>query len=174
MTPLDRPSPSEHAEYYYTYVNQAPDGDVLAHLRRQSIATLALLGSIDAERALHRYAPGKWSVKEVVGHIIDVERVQTWRALAIARGDQADQASMDQDRWMTVADFDSRSLDSLAAEYRAVRAASLALFESFDTDAGMRTGRASGNPFTVRSLVWITAGHEVHHLAVLRDRYGIA
>ena len=174
MLTLDRPGPSEHAEYYSIYIDRARDGDVVANLRDQAEATLARLGSLDESRARHRYAPGKWSCKEVLGHVIDAERVFAWRALAIARGDPADQPSMDQDQWMTSANFEQRPLASLLAEYRAVRDASLALFGSFDAAVGVRTGRASGNPFTVRSLVWIVAGHELHHLGILRDRYGIA
>jgi len=173
MTISTRPAAGEYAEYYARYIALVPTGHLLAHLRAQRERTAELLASLDEEGGARRYAPGKWSVKQVIGHVIDVERLFAFRALAIARADPADQPSMDQDRWMEAADFDARTIPSLGAEYRAVRDASLALIESFsDADAG-RQGRASGFPFTVRSLVHMLAGHELHHLAVLRERYGL-
>lgn len=173
MIALPRPAPSEHAEYYRRYIDAVPDGDVLAHLRAQTADTLALLTPLDERRAAFRYGEGKWSIKQVLGHIVDGERLFAHRALAIARQDPADQPSMDQDVWMRGADFDRRSLASLCDEYRAVRAAALALFATFDATVGDRRGRASGNPFSVRSLVWTVAGHERHHVAILRARYGL-
>lgn len=174
MNALSRPAPSEHAEYYRRYIDAVPDGDIVLQLRRQAPATIALLERLGEAGSGFRYAPDKWSVKQVLGHVIDGERLFAHRALAIARGDPADQPSMDQDIWMRGADFDQRTLASLSAEYSAVRAAAVALFETFDAAVGQRSGRASGNPFTVRSLVWTVAGHELHHLAVLRERYGLS
>lgn len=173
MNPISRPDRSEYASYYGGYIALVPEGDVLAQMRRQGVVTLGLLESLDGARAAHRYAPGKWSVKQVLGHVIDGERVFAHRALAIARKDPADQPSMEQDDWMAAVDFDRRAWASLLAEYRAVRAATLALFESFDADTSLRRGRASGNPFSVRALVYVVAGHELHHLRVLRERYGV-
>lgn len=173
MLPLPRPAHSEHADYYRRYIDQVRDDDVLAHLRREGAHTLALLTKIGEDRAAFRYAPDKWSIKQVLGHIVDGERLFAHRALAIARRDPADQPSMEQDDWMAAAGFDRRTMASLCNEFRAVRAATLALVESFDAEVGLRSGRASGNPFTVRSLVWTIAGHEAHHMAVLGERYGV-
>ena len=173
MSALPRPAASEHAEYYRRYVDAAPDGDVVEHLRRQGAVTQAIFARLGEDRGSFRYAAGKWSVKQLLGHVVDAERVFAHRALAIARGDPADQPSMDQDAWMRAADFDRRTLASLCAEYGAVRAATVALVSTFDASVGLRAGRASGNPFTVRSLVWCVAGHELHHVSVLRERYAI-
>ena len=173
MNPLSAPDATEFAPYYGTYVQHVPPGDVLAQLRRQATVTRALFERTGEERATFRYAEGKWSVKQVLGHVIDGERLFAHRALAIARQDPADQPSMDQEIWMAGADFDRRPLSSLCLEYGAVREATLALFESFDGDVPLRRGRASGNPFSVRALVYVVAGHELHHLNVLRERYGI-
>ncbi len=174
MTALPRPDRSEYAEYYRRYVDQVPDGDVLALLKKQGDATQRLLQRVDESRAAFRYAPDKWSIKQVLGHIADGERLFAHRALAIARRDPADQPSMDQEVWMAAADFDRRRLASLLDELRVVRAATLALVASFDAEVGARTGRASGNPFTVRSLCWTIAGHELHHIAILQQRYGVS
>lgn len=172
MITLPRPAPSEHAAYYRGYIDQVPDGDVVLHLRRPS-AMAALLDRVSEERARFRYAKDKWSVAQVLGHVVDTERLFAHRALAIARRDPADQPSMDQDLWIAGADFDRRTLSSLCTELRAVRSATVALFATFDSEVGQRTGRASGNPFTVRSLVWTVAGHELHHLQILRERYAV-
>lgn len=171
--PIAAPLPSEYAEYYGLYIQKVPAGNVLTHLKLQRDATVAMLEGLDEPRAMHRYEPGKWSVKQVLGHIVDGERLFAHRALAIARRDPADQPSMDQEIWMAAAGFDDRTLASLLDEYRAVRAATLALFATFAGDVPLRQGRASGNPFTVRSLVHTVAGHELHHLRILRERYGL-
>ena len=173
MSISTRPAAGEYAEYYAGYIALVPDGDLLTHLRAQRERTVDLLAALDDEQAARRYAPGKWSVKQVLGHMIDVERLFAFRALAIARRDPSDQPSMDQDRWMDAVDFDARRIASLVAEYRAVRDASLALIGSFDDAQADCRGRASGFPFTVRSLVYMLAGHELHHLGVLRARYGL-
>jgi hypothetical protein len=173
MVRIDRPPRGECADYYYTYIDRVPDGDVVEHLTVQRDRTAEILARVDAAREALRYAPGKWSVREVVGHIIDTERVFTGRALAIARRDPADQPSMDQDLWMANAGFDRRPLASLTAELLTVRDATLSLLRSFDDEVVMRPGRAAGNPFRVRGLVWTIAGHELHHLAILAERYGV-
>jgi|SRR5690606_8307288 len=173
MDALLRPAPGEHAAFYRPYVDQVPDGDVLRWLAERGAATHRLLGAVDDARVAFRYAPGKWSVKQVVGHMIDAERTFAYRALAFARGERAALPSMDQEEWMAAAGFDARPFADLVEELRAVRAASLCLFRSFTPEVAARTGIASGCSFTVRSLVWIVAGHEAHHLRVLAERYGI-
>ena len=171
MTALARPASDEYAAYYGTYIGKVPDTDVLTLMQAQGEKTLTLLAPLSESRAAYRYAPGKRSVKQVLGHVIDGERLFAHRALAIARCDPADQPSMDQEIWMAGADFDARSMGSLCDEYRAVRTATLALFRSFDAKVALRRGKASGNPFSVRALVWTVAGHELHHLGILRERY---
>lgn len=172
-TTAARPAPTEHAEYYGRYISQLPDGDVLETLRAGVKELEALLGGLTDEQALYRYAPGKWSIKEVLGHMLDVERVFAYRALRIARGDETPLPGIEQDDYVKAAEFDRRPLASLLAEYRHQRAANLELFGSMDADALMRKGTASGCPFTVRALIWVIAGHERHHLSGFRRDYGL-
>jgi hypothetical protein len=173
MQPIHRPSPTEHAEYYAGYINQVPGDDALRHLVAQAPRTHELLVGVGEKASTHRYAPGKWSIKQVVGHLIDGERLFVYRALAFARKDQGALPSMEQDEWMAAADFDARSFASLVEEFRCVRAATIPFCASLTPDVLARQGVASDNRFTVRSLVWIVAGHEMHHLRVLRERYGV-
>ncbi len=167
----------EHAPYYGRYVARAKeavgDGDVVAHLAAQGERTAALLAGVPADREGFRYEPGKWSVREVVGHLSDTERVMAYRALRIARGDETPLPGFDQDVFMAHSGFDARTLADLTDEYAAVRRATLALLSHLDDAALARRGTASGNPVTVRALVGIIAGHELHHLAILRERYGL-
>jgi len=174
MNPFPRPAATEHADYYSRYIARVPDGDLLAHLARQGEQTHALLVGIGERQSAFRYAPDKWSIKQLVGHLSDGERLFGYRALSFARQDPGALPSMEQDDWMAAADFDHRPFASLIEELRRVRQSTLALFESFTPEVTLRTGIASGNRFTVRSLMWIVAGHELHHLAVLRERYGAA
>lgn len=166
-----RPEASEYAPYYDKYVALVPTGDVIETLRRQSADTLALLRSIPEDKAGARYAPGKWSVKELVGHVIDTERIFTYRALRFARGDRTSLHGFDQDPYVLAADFDTRTLADLGEEFAHVRAASLSLFQSLNEAAWQRGGTASDNEVSVRALAYITAGHEAHHIQVLRERY---
>lgn len=173
MIDIARPAPTEHADYYSGYVSQVPGDDAMRHLVTQATVTHDLLVGVGEKLSTHRYAPGKWSVKQVVGHMIDGERLFSYRALAFARKDQNTLPSMEQDEWMAAANFDERSFASLVEEFRCVRAATIPFFGSLTPEALVRTGVASGNRFTVRSLAWIVAGHEMHHLRILRERYGV-
>ena len=168
---MDRPDRAEAAEYYFTYINQVPDGDIGQILEGQEPEAVQLLRSVSEEHSLHRYAPGKWSIREVVSHINDTERMFTFRALWFARGFDSPLPSFDQDVAIRGASADDRTLSSHVEEFRAVRAATRALFDHMPADAWMRRGVASGNPFTVRALAFITAGHETHHVKLLRERY---
>lgn len=171
MATIARPAPTEYAPYYGTYIGEVPDGDVLDLLARQLDETAALLAVISPARWTHRYAPGKWSVAEVVGHVIDVERVFGYRALRFARGDATPLPGFEQDDWVPLSGYDRRPLPDVAAELRAVRLATLAMFRGLEDEAIDRRGTASGVEFTVRAIPWILAGHEGHHVAVLRERY---
>jgi hypothetical protein len=168
---MQRPGPDDTAPYYRPYIDRVPEGDVLATLRAQRDATQAFLARIGEGRAGHRYAVGKWSIKQVVGHMIDAERVFGHRGFQFARGDASPLPSMEQDAYMAGSDFDRRTLASLARELRAVREAQLAFWEHVTEEEGARSGMAAGCSFTVRSIPYILAGHELHHLAVLRERY---
>ena len=173
MTAIGRPAADEYAEYYGKYVALVPEPDPVAALAAEIEQTSALLGKVSDSAALHRYAPGKWSVKEVVGHLCDAERVFTYRAMRFARADTAPLASFDETAYVPAGGFDRRSLEDLAGEFRDVRRASIALFRSFDEVAWHRRGVASGKEVTVRGLAYITAGHERHHVAILKERYGL-
>ena len=167
----DRPSPAEHAPYYQTYLDLVPQGDVLQTLAEQVSTTRAFLGGIGEERAGHRYAPGKWSIREVVGHLIDTERIFAYRALRFGRGDPTPLPGFEQDDYVREGGFDRRSLADLAAELAEVRRASVALFRGLPAGALDSGGIASGREITVRCLPVIIAGHERHHVGVIRERY---
>jgi len=171
MSTIARPAPTDYAPYYGTYVGQVSENDVLAVLAGQIDETLALLRSVPRARWTHRYAPGKWSVGEVVGHLADTERIFAYRALRFARNDGTPLAGFDENQFVPPANFDARPLPDLAEEFRAVRGASLALFRGFDDAALARRGTANKVEFTVRAIPWIIAGHERHHVTVLRERY---
>lgn len=169
--PIQKPEASEYAPYYGKYIDRIGDGDILNILAAQNRETGALLRAVGEERGAYRYAPGKWSLKQVLGHVADVERVFTYRALVFARNDRTPLPSMEQEDWIAHSNFDSRSLASIVAELDAVRAATLALFASFDAEIGTRRGTASGFEFSVRAMPYIVAGHELHHMGVVRERY---
>ena len=168
VTHVDR---SEYAPYYDTYVRRVPDGDIAEILSGQVADTLSLLGSVPANREDYRYEPGKWSVREVVGHMIDTERIFAFRALAIARGEGASLPGMDQDEYAAASNAGSRSLSDLAAEFAAVRTTTVALFGGLSAEAWSRQGIASECSFTVRSIAFIIAGHEIHHRTGLEENY---
>lgn len=168
------PGADEHAPYYGKYIAQLPPGaDVLDLLRSQAVVTARLLAATDESLGNHRYAEGKWTVKEVVGHLCDGERVFAYRALRFGRADTTPLPGFDENLFVPAARCDRRTLADIAAEFAAVRVASVALFGSFDDEALLRRGVASDNPVSVRALAAIIAGHEVHHVALLRERYGL-
>ena len=171
MSAAARPQAVEYASYYQRYVSLVPEGDVIATLEGQCGSTAALLRSIPEERAGHRYAEGKWSIRELVGHVIDAERIFSYRLLRIARGDQTPLAGFDQEPYVALGAFDARTLAGIVDEFEAVRRATLLLLQSLTPDAWDRSGTASDNPVSVRALACIMAGHELAHLAVLRERY---
>src|SRR6266702_3040006 len=160
---IPRPEPSEYVPYYETYLSKVPKGDLLTLLENQRRETQQLLSGLSEAKALHRYAPGKWSIKEVVGHLMDTERVFCYRALAFGRADANPLPGFDEKAWVPPGRFDARPLKDLAAELDAVRRATIALFSGLDADALERRGTANNNPITVRALAWIIVGHERHH-----------
>lgn len=168
---MRRPERSEFAEYYSTYVDKVPDGDIRQILENQSVEVPALLEAIPAAQADYRYAADKWSVREVLAHLNDCERLFVFRAFWFARGFGGPLPSFDQNVAMTTAAASQRSWAKHIDEFRAVRASTLALFRDLTADAWDRRGVASDNPVTVRALAYITAGHVTHHMALLRERY---
>lgn len=170
---IPRPAASEYGPFYKNYISQVPDGDLLTILDDQRRDTQRLLGALPEAKALHRYAPGKWSVKEVVGHVTDSERVFSYRALRFARGDAQPLAGFDETAWVPAAAFDRRSLPDLLVELEAVRRATIALFRGCDAAALARKGMANNLEITVRALAYVIAGHERHHVGILRERYRV-
>jgi uncharacterized damage-inducible protein DinB len=166
-----RPAANEFAPYYGTYVNAMPDGDVVVALATQAEETFALLSGLSEEQAAFRYAPEKWTIRDLVQHLSDSERIFAYRALRFARGDQTSLPGFDQEPYAVTARADRRLLQDLATELRDIRRTTLALVHSFDEEMLARSGTASATTITVRALVWVIAGHERHHLKVLRERY---
>lgn len=166
-----RPDSTEYDAYYTDYVAKVESDQVLEVLEAQLGETRELLGGLDDSVGDRRYAPGKWSLKELLGHLIDSERVFAYRALAIARGDRASLPGMDQDDYVAGGGFDRLPLEALLNEFEHVRRSSLALFSGLADDAWGRSGIANGVSVTVRALAFIIAGHQAHHLGVVRERY---
>ncbi len=166
-----RPDPAEHAAYFGRYIDRVPGDDALGAIEGQLAGTLALLRGVSEADSLQRYEPGKWSLREVVGHVTDAERVFSYRALRFARGDETPLPGFDQDPWIAAAGFDRRSWAERIEEFETVRRATLLLFGGFDAAAWARKGTASGGPMSVRALGFIVAGHELHHVHVVRTKY---
>jgi uncharacterized damage-inducible protein DinB len=166
-----RPQPNEAASYYSIYIDRVTSDDIVAALATQLDETIALLATISEAQSLQRYAPDKWSMRELLGHVNDTERVFMYRALWFARGFQDQLPSFDQEIGFQAADSDEVSWASHSEEFRAIRSATLAFFRNLPADAWLRSGVASDSPVTVRALAYIVAGHVSHHLNILRERY---
>lgn len=170
---IERPGPGEYADFYAGYIAAMPSGDVLEILERQKDQLRQFAETIAPDRETFRYAPGKWSLREVVGHLIDSERVFSYRALCFSRGDDTPLPGFDENFYVANADFDSRTLQSLIEELTLLRSANVLLFRSLTPEDLARVGVANTHPVSVRALAFILAGHLQHHFNVLRDRYGI-
>jgi hypothetical protein len=170
-TLIQKPKHGEVGEYYFTYIDKVEEGDVPQIVAAQGREAIALLESIPDSRTLYRYAPDKWSIRDLVGHLSDTERVFAYRAFWFARAFDSPLPSFDQEVAVKAAHADHRSWRSLVDEFRAVRGATIALLDTLPDDAWTRTGVASGYPMSVRGLGYIIAGHVAHHLAILRERY---
>jgi hypothetical protein len=171
---IPRPGPDEYLAYYGKYITLVPDGDLLAVLREQNAETVKLLAGLSPGQGDFAYAPGKWTVKEVVGHLSDAERVFAYRALRFARADATDLPGFDENTYVPNGKFGVRTVADVLAEFQAVRAATLHLAQHLDGEALLRSGNASGSPMSVRALLHVIAGHERHHVALLRERYQLA
>jgi len=170
---VSRPEGDEYLEYFGKYIALVKGDDAVEPLRDQLEDTLRIVRPLDEKRALHRYAPEKWSVKEVLGHLSDAERIFAYRALRIARKDQTPIEGFDENTYVPAGRFDARPLEDLIEDMERVRDATLSLFTGLDEEALTRTGTANGNRISVRAIAWCIAGHELHHRAILIERYGL-
>jgi hypothetical protein len=170
-TALARPAPTEYASFYHKYVELVPGNDIVPVLEAQRLQMIQLFAARSEREGNFRYAPDKWTVKEVLGHITDTERIFAYRALRIARADATPLSGFEQDDYVRTGGFGERSLADLAEECAAVRSATVALFRPLSEDAWSRRGVANKNEVTVRALAFIIAGHELHHREILKERY---
>jgi uncharacterized damage-inducible protein DinB len=176
MSPLSlsRPGADESAPFYHGYIAKVPGEHIGAYLADQPQEIERLLAPLDDAAGRSRYAPGKWSVKEVLGHLCDAERIFAYRLLRIARADTTPLPGFDENAYVPPAEFDARPLPDLLRELKAVRASTIELVEGLPRAAWERRGQASGKPISTRAIAYITVGHVTHHLGVLRERYGLS
>ena len=168
---MNKPNSTEYAPYFEKYISLVPEGEIVETLGLQIESTLSLIRGLSAGQGDLRYAPGKWSVKEVIGHLIDTERIFAYRAMRFARNDATPLPGFDENGFVANAGFASRSLADLAEEFEHTRKSNVCLFKSLDSDSSLRLGVASDNRLSVRAVAYIIAGHELHHLGILRSRY---
>jgi uncharacterized damage-inducible protein DinB len=168
---ISGPEADEFDPYYERYVSLVAGGDIISKLSEQILGTRNLLAEINTEKADFRYAEGKWSVKELVGHMIDTERIFAYRALRIARGDETPIEGYEQDDYIKNAEFAKCSLADLAEEFMLVRKANVLMFRNLSETAWHRRGTANNKEISVRALAYISAGHEIYHVNILKERY---
>lgn len=167
---INRPQPDEYSEFAARYVNLVGNGPILEILEYQMNSNYNFFVRMDPDKADYAYADGKWTVKQVLGHMADTERVFAYRALAFSR-EAIELPGFDQDVYMANTTFNKRSLEDLANEFKTVRESSLYLFRSMSDEQLLQKGIASGNPVSVRALAYMIAGHEMHHIKILKERY---
>jgi DinB family protein len=168
---MNRPNENEYAPDYQSYINQVNEADILPVLRAQMDDLDVLLERVAPEKETYRYAEGKWSIREIVGHLIDGERVFGYRAFSIARGEQQNLPGFEQDEYMLTAPYHNIELEDLLSELRLIRLGNIAMFRTLDEASWSRVGTANANPVSVRAIAFIMAGHVRHHMNVLRERY---
>jgi len=168
---MTKPDSAEYAPYFEKYISLAHEEEIVATLDKQIEGTLSLIRGLSAAQGDLRYAPGKWSVKEVIGHLIDAERILAYRALRFARNDATPLPGFDENLFVANADFGSRSLADLADEFEHTRKSNVYLFKGLDGEASLRRGVSNNNELSVRAIAYIIAGHELHHAGILRSRY---
>jgi uncharacterized damage-inducible protein DinB len=171
MIEVQRPNTDEYAQFYQGYIERVPTDDIRLILRVQLADTLALLRPLSEQQGMFRYAPEKWSIKQVIGHLIDAERIMTYRALRIARTDDTPLPGFDEDTYAQHAGSNERTLQSLTGELEAARQSTAAFFQHLPDAAWPRRGVANNHSVTVRGLAYIIAGHELHHREILQTRY---
>ena len=169
----ERPHPDEYDIAFERYVRHVPETDVLPALERQPAELAALLASVPPGRETHRYAPGKWTIRGVVGHVLDAERVFGYRALCIARGEKTSLPAFEEDDYAARAGHDGRTIASLLEEFSTLRKSHVLMLRHVDDEAWTRFGSANALPITPRALAYILVGHPRHHMVVLREKYGV-
>lgn len=169
---IEKPAPGEFPPYANMYIKLVPDdGLLLKHLANNLEMVKTFVSSLPAEKLLHRYAPGKWTIQEILVHIIDDERIYAYRALCFARNDKTELPGFEQDDYTRYSNANERSIENIMQEYEAVRHATIALYKGLDKSALMREGIANKNKATVRALGYHIAGHELHHINVIKEKY---
>jgi hypothetical protein len=168
---MKRPEPSEYDAYYERYVSLVGETDIVGAMRAQLDEIEKVFGALTKEKSLHTYAPGKWTIKQIIGHLTDGERIFAYRALRISRADSTPIEGFEQDGYIENARFNEMKLKDLVEELTLSRKANLILFENLTEEAWSRTGTASGVPVSVRALAYIMVGHIRHHLKILREKY---
>ncbi len=168
---IDRPNPTEYADFYANYISKVPDGDLLNFMDLQPAEFDGLINDLTDAQAIEPPAPGKWSVKQVLGHLCDTERVHSYRVLRFARRDKKELQGFEQDDYVAAANSNSRSTSELLAELKSVRRATLSLLQSLTTADTERTGVANGTSISVRAMAYVIAGHAQHHLELLRKQF---
>ena len=168
---MNRPTESEYPADYRSYIDQVSESDILPVLRSQMDELDVLLGRVEPHQETFRYAEGKWSIREIVGHLIDGERVFGFRAFCIARGEQQSLPGFDQDDYMVTSHYDQIELEDLLSELRLIRLGNIAMFRTLDEEAWSRVGVANSNSVSVRAIAFVMAGHVRHHMNVLREKY---
>lgn len=171
--PILKPDVGEYSPFYQGYLDRVASEPALVPVLERQLQEIEALGRLDEGRAAHRYAEGKWSVREVVGHLADAERIFAYRLLRIARGDRTPLAGFDEQVYVDAAGFESRPMADVVGELADARRATLSLVRSLNAETSAREGEANGVRVTARAIAWIVAGHVAHHLAVLRERYGV-
>ena len=166
-----RPSKGDYSEYYQQYIDQVKGDDIFRILIEQNLESQNILNSFSESKGNYNYAEGKWTVKQIIGHLMDVERIFAYRALCIARGEKQSLPGMDQNLYVANGNFNKRQLFDLNYEYRLLRETNVLLFGSFDKSTLQNRGTASGYEVTVLALMFMTVGHEKHHLKVLTEKY---
>jgi uncharacterized damage-inducible protein DinB len=165
--------PDEYGEFYKDYINLVDKPNVIQSLISQGQKVYTIIRQLSEDKANYRYEDDKWSVKEIIGHLVDTERIMAYRALCISRGEQASLPGYDHESYVEQGEFDQRSLQSLSTEYDALRNANISMFSSFTKDQMLRKGTANEATVSVRALAYIIAGHERHHMQILEDKYDI-
>ncbi|MDQ0229322.1 DinB family protein [Metabacillus malikii] len=168
---MERPSVNEYDDYFKRYVELVPDGNIFSLLKEQINETKRLLSSLSEEQLHYRYMDNKWSIKEIIGHLTDGERMLSHLLLCIARGENSSYAGFDKDKYIMNGSFDNLSIELLLAHYQAVRTSTIALLNTLGSNVWLNQGIALHSPITVRALAWIIVGHEIHHRNIIIEKY---
>jgi len=168
---MKKPYKDEYALYYHTYIEKVPDGDVVKSMKKQIVEVKRLFKNVTKKQSVFRYSPGKWSVKEVLGHILEAERIFAYRALRFARNDKKDLHGFDENEYIHQSNYNETKLADLVEEFCSLRTSNMLMFKNFSDEMCLRFGTINGNKLTVRALAYIMTGHVRHHLKILKERY---